>query len=58
MARNLADHGRGEKSLIASCKSSSPKTLTLLRLAVDPPSPGFGGEHTAAITFRVKRSLA
>jgi hypothetical protein len=25
----LADHGSGEKTLIASCKSSSPKTLIL-----------------------------
>ena len=38
----LADHGRGEKTLIASCKSSSPKTLSLLRL---------GGWHNRRYNF-------
>ncbi len=41
--------GAVEKTLIASCKSSSPKTLSLLRRAVGT---------TAATTFRVTRSLA
>ena len=45
----LADHGRDEEALIASCKSSSAKTLTSLRRAVGT---------TAATTFRVTRSLA
>jgi hypothetical protein len=47
--KTLANYGRGEKTLIASCKSSSSKTLTRLRLAVDT---------TAATTLRVMRSLA
>ena len=45
----LADHGRGQESLIASCKSSSAKALSSLRLAVGT---------TAAKSFGVTRSLA
>src|SRR5215211_6872990 len=42
----LADHGRGEKTFIAGCKSSSSQTFTLIGPAVDPLSPAFSTAST------------
>ena len=47
----LAYHACGKETLIASRETSSLKTLTLLRLAVDPAPMGFGVASTTAATL-------